>query len=113
MNNIKVLIIDCAEDINYCIEMVLENCGKGYQIYCANGYEKGLEKINKTNPDIILLETGCGCGEVKEVKRKISMETNTPVITFSTKKTAGVDGVLNKPYNPDEVCKLILDNEKN
>ncbi len=113
----KILVVD---DEAHRVELLRERLGRnGYEVISAAGGLEGLEKANKENPDLILLDIMMFGMDGFEVLRKLRSEPETkdiPVIMLTAK--ADTDSIFRaedlksadyiiKPFDFKELLDLI------
>ena len=101
----KILIVDDENDIAELISDILED--EGYDTVIANNGIDAIEKIEKDNFDLILLDIMMPDISGTEVCAKIRNQTSSPII-FVTAKTnltsklvgfeVGADDYITKPF---------------
>jgi len=103
-----ILIIDDDPDIRTLMQKVLEK--EGYKVETARNKEEALEKLNQTQPLLILLDVLLSGSDGRELCQYIKNKETTahiPVIIFSGHpsvndnkvKTYGADDFIAKPLN--------------
>jgi DNA-binding response OmpR family regulator len=93
---------------------------KGHKIYAAHGGKQGLEMVNASKPDIILLDLmmpDIDGWDVYHFLKKDENTSNIPVIIITAKaqtidkvlglKIAKVDDYICKPFRPQEILESI------
>lgn len=113
----KILIIEDEESL---VELLVTKLTKeGYEIETAYNGEDGYGKIEKFNPDLILLDIVMPKMDGYEVLEKMK-ENNlkVPVIVISnsgqpveiekTRKLGAVDHLIKTEFNPDDVLTMVL-----
>ncbi|WP_147803229.1 response regulator transcription factor [Alkalicoccus halolimnae] len=110
MKKNKILIVEDDEDIRALTALYLEK--KGYEV---EGTGKGLdaiEKVKKTDYELILLDVMLPGIHGFDVCKKMRERTESPIIFLSSKRSsedkiaglnAGGDDYLTKPYDLDEL----------
>ncbi len=124
----KVLIIDDDFDLVEAMRITLE--AAGFDVIDAQDGEKGLEKLRKESPDLVLLDVMMSSmDEGFHVAYKIREETaikDTPIVMltavgnqtgfqFDPGKDADflpVDAFLEKPVNPGKLVDVVRQNIK-
>ncbi len=117
MNPIKVLLVDDEEDFISTLAERLELRGINTQI--ATSGERALETIEKSPPDLVVLDVMMpGLGGIDVLQRIKTKHTQLPVILLTGRgsKTQGEEGIrkgafdyLIKPLNIDELIQKIHD----
>jgi two-component system response regulator ArlR len=108
----RVLLIDDEDRIVNFLAMKLKI--SGYEVFCADEGEKGLELAKTAEPDIMLLDIIMPGIDGVEVLRRLRQFSNMPVIVLSAKDNIsaevlrlGANSVMSKPFNPDELMSRI------
>jgi two-component system phosphate regulon response regulator PhoB len=109
MNNKKILVVDDEEDIVELITFQLER--DGYHVICANDGIEAISKINKDDPDLVILDIMMprmsGLDVVQLIRGKKDKKS-LPIIIVSAKSTEddivagldfGADDYLTKPFS--------------
>jgi DNA-binding response OmpR family regulator len=109
----KLLIVDDEADTLRLVSLMLER--QGYEIITAKDGMSALEKVERENPDLILLDVmmpDMDGFEVVKILRRDSKTEDIPVIMFTAKTQvedkitgleAGADVYLTKPTQPREL----------
>tara|TARA_A100001388_G_C28768754_1_gene502458 strand:- start:948 stop:1655 length:708 start_codon:yes stop_codon:yes gene_type:complete len=112
-----ILIIEDEPDIQELIKFNLER--KRYSVDINDSGEEALETINKTNPDLILLDIMLPGIDGLEILKELKSSKNTrkiPVIIISALSEEadivaglelGADDYLSKPFRPRELTARI------
>jgi DNA-binding response OmpR family regulator len=110
-----IIICDDDEGILEVVKIVLEE--KGYDVIALSNPEKVLDTIKNSSPHLILLDLWMPIlnGDLITQTLKSSEETkNIPVIIFSANKDTaeiakqiGADNYLTKPFDIDQLEKLV------
>ncbi|MBN3039116.1 MAG: response regulator [Candidatus Omnitrophica bacterium] len=112
----KILVIDDEPDI---IKVLISRLqANGYEVVSATNGEEGLERFQKENPDLIVLDILMpqmdGYTFVKRLKKA---DGDIPIIVLTAKSgmkdlfaIEGITDYVVKPFNADELLKKI---EKN
>ncbi|NQV15652.1 response regulator [bacterium] len=124
----KVLIIDDDFDLVEAMRITLETAG--FEVLDAQDGEKGLEKIRKETPDLVILDVMmASIDEGFHVAYKIREDANikdTPIVmltavgnqtgfSFDPEQDADflpVDAFLEKPVNPKMLVDVVRQNIK-
>jgi two-component system response regulator ArlR len=108
----RVLLIDDEDRIVNFLAMKLKI--SGYEVFCADEGEKGLELAKTAEPDLMLLDIIMPGIDGVEVLRRLRQFSNMPVIVLSAKDNIsaevlrlGANSVMSKPFNPDELMSRI------
>jgi two-component system response regulator ArlR len=108
----RVLLIDDEDRIVNFLAMKLKI--SGYEVFCADEGEKGLELAKTAEPDIMLLDIIMPGIDGVEVLRRLRQFSNMPVIVLSAKDNIsaevlrlGANSVMSKPFNPADLMSRI------
>ena len=113
-NSKLVLVVDDDQDLLTLVAMVLE--GEGYKVLTATDGREGLDAIERSMPDLILLDMKMpimnGWEFAKEFKSKYDAKAPIVVITAYTdaKKRAeeiGAAGWIGKPFDLDTLVNVV------
>ena len=114
----KILLIDDDEDIHLITKAALEASGKHRVISAATGNE-GLKMAESYSPKLILLDQMLPDIDGKTLMDKLKSSgnsTGTPIIFLTGKDdrdtitdliSAGAEGVITKPFNPELLADQI------
>lgn len=123
----KVLLVDDDEDILIAMEVALKQL-ENIEIEKAVNGNQAVDKIDKINPDIVVLDMmlprRSGFLVMEKIKKKREKnKTNLPRVVMVTAnpgqrhreyaKTLGVDEYLNKPFRMDKFINIIKEFLKN
>jgi CheY-like chemotaxis protein len=107
----KILLIDDDNSLLLMLSDLLKF--EGYDVTTANSGEKGLKKLTKTMPDLIILDMNMpGMGGVEFLKQISSPDGKPkhPVLVLTARanmaeffSSIDVDGFIAKPCNPDDL----------
>jgi type IV pilus assembly protein PilB len=113
----KILVADDDDRIGETLEAILED--RGYQILRASNGVETLDKVQKENPDLVLLDIGMPLKTGFEVCKELraSVETMFIPIIMLTAQTSiseklkglslGADDYITKPFNGEELVERI------
>lgn len=113
----KILVADDDDRIGETLQAILED--QGYQIIRASDGVETLDKVQKENPDLVLLDVGMPLKTGFEVCQELrtSVETMFLPIIMLTAQTSiseklkglslGADDYITKPFNGDELVERI------
>lgn len=124
MGKAKILVTDDDRDIRDSLQAILE--GEGFDVVTAENKSEGMDKLEKENPDLLILDVMMETMEdgfvmARELKGNPDYK-NLPILMLTGvkeetgidfKSTAGdqewnpVDGFLDKPVNPEILMKEI------
>ena len=105
----SILVIEDSKKISELIEIYI---GTQYQVFTAETGEEGLEKLEREEIDLVLLDIVLPRMNGLEVLTEIRKEREVPVIILSSKDLdmdiilglkMGADDYLTKPFNPLEL----------
>lgn len=106
----SIILIEDEEDISELIEFTLNK--EGYQVSCFSSGEKGLEKIKRLKPDLILLDLMLPGMSGLEICKEVKQDPKTkhiPVIMVTARDEdmdvvvgleLGADDYVSKPFSP-------------
>lgn len=115
--NKRILIVDDSATVRKLIFDKLEN--SGHEILCAADGVEALEMINRTIPDLVLLDVVMPQMDGYQVCKLIRADEKTkdvPVVMISGNdgffdkvrgRLAGASGYITKPFGPDALMKTI------
>lgn len=110
----KILIIEDEMKIARFLELELKH--EGYEVIIAGDGRTGLEKAEKENPDLIILDLMLPALSGIEVCRRIRLTSQVPIIMLTAKddvsdKVAGLDtgadDYMTKPFAIEELLARI------
>jgi DNA-binding response OmpR family regulator len=111
----KILVIEDNLGIQMSLKDEFESYG--YQVYIAEDGEKGLQSVEKENPDLIILDIMLPVMDGYEVCKKLRMERNhTPVIMLTVRNKEidkvlgleiGADDYVTKPFSVRELSARV------
>lgn len=120
----KILIIDDEPELALVTKKLLER--EGFNVVVAKNGKEGLKVLEKESPDLVLLDIMMPGEDGWEICRKIKSNEKTkniPISMFtvrvsekSVKKSmeyASADAQINKPFETEELLKVINDLLKN
>ncbi|HKL99656.1 MAG TPA: response regulator transcription factor [Mobilitalea sp.] len=114
MANERVLIIEDDIDLSNVMRDFLSN--DGYQIFQAFAGDKGLDLLNKQEPDLVILDIMLPGLDGIGVCKKIREDRHVPIIIISAKNTdydkvlalgVGADDYLTKPFSQIELVARV------
>lgn len=107
----KVMVVDDEESITSLFRMALEK--EGYQVIDVTSGEECLKRLERENPDLVLLDImmpGMSGMQVLEEIRKVAPDTASIVVTAHASLDSaisavryGANGYITKPFNINEV----------
>ena len=111
----RILVVEDERLVRDALEFILK--GQGHQVTSAESGEKALEAFAEAEHDIALVDLGLpgrnGYDVAQELKRR---KPGMPVLLVTgwggdidrdRARRIGVDGVVNKPYEPQELLRAI------
>lgn len=110
MEKKKILLVDDEVDFAEVLRVRLED--NGYEVIVAYNGEEGLERAEKEDPDLIILDIMLPKISGFDVCRKLKIDENfkqIPIIMFSAKfqsndinfgMAMGADAYITKPFEP-------------
>ncbi len=114
MADVRVLVVDDDKNICEFLRLYLEK--EGYEVILAGDGAEALEKFNKTNPHIILLDVMMPKLDGWQVCREIRKSSDVPIIMITAKSETfdkvlgldlGADDYIVKPFDAKEVIARI------
>ncbi|HLT41679.1 MAG TPA: response regulator [Sphingobacteriaceae bacterium] len=113
----SILILDDDSDILFFCSQVFESMN--FNVITSENCNNIVQKVENTKPDIILIDNWIpDIGGIEAIKILKSTEhlKHIPVILFSANSNlvelaqeAGADSYLKKPFDLDELEKIVLD----
>lgn len=112
----KIVIIEDAADIVEVVSLCIELRWPGTEIFSSAEGKRGLELIEKENPDLVILDLGLPDVDGFEVLKDIRRFSSVPVmvLTARTEETSivrglelGADGYITKPFSHIEFLARI------
>lgn len=109
-----ILIVDDDENICEILKLYLEK--EGYETQIALDGQQGLDKYEKYNPDLVILDIMMPVLDGIEVIKKIRAKSTTPVIMLTAKGDTfdkvlgleiGADDYIVKPFEPKELLARV------
>lgn len=113
----KILIADDEAEIRDVLRLYLEK--DGYEVVEASDGVETMEKLQKENPDLVILDIMMPSPDGYRVLRNIRENNNVPVIILSAKDTdtdkilgldLGADDYITKPFAPLEAVARVNSN---
>lgn len=115
-----ILCIDDDRDILEIAQIALENVG-GYQVSTSNNAISGIEKAQKDQPDLIVMDMMMPHMNGMQALAKLKADETTaqiPVVFMTARVRGdevdeymekGASGVISKPFDPIELAKKLND----
>ncbi len=110
----KILIIEDDEKISDLIKLYLDK--DRFKVITANNGKKGMEKINKENPDLIILDLMLPEIDGLTIAKSVREKNNIPIIMLTAKDEEadkivgleiGADDYVAKPFSPKELVARV------
>ncbi|MES2762622.1 MAG: response regulator [Bacteroidota bacterium] len=112
MTNKKILIVDDEADIRFLLKRALKS--NNFTVSEAGNLKQGLEMLNTTNPDIVILDVNLPDGNGVYYARKFKNDKNMVIFISADNdklsdgyKDVGADGFLKKPFVIEQLLDLI------
>src|SRR3989338_2095987 len=113
----RILVVDDDKDILEAIELILE--AEGFSSMITDDCESLSKKIMEYRPDLIMLDVLMSGFDGRMVAKNLKQDTKTkeiPIILISAHPSVagsiqelGIEGYIPKPFDIDELLKLISD----
>jgi len=112
----KVVVIDDAPEIIEVVSLCFQLRWSGAEVLAANDGAKGLELIEKENPDVVILDVGLPDMDGFQVLREIRRFSRVPVIMLTVKNEdtdiakgleLGADDYVTKPFSHIELIARV------
>ena len=103
----RILILEDEESIRDEIVILLET--SGYKAETVTNFEKSVEDILGSSPDMVLLDINLPYKNGKDILREVRQQSDVPVIMVTSSDAErdelismgyGADDYITKPYNP-------------
>lgn len=113
----KILVVDDEKPISDIIKFNLEK--EGYEVVTAFDGEEAIEKVEETNPDLIVLDVMLPKKDGLEVVREVRKTHSMPIIMVTAKETEidkvlglelGADDYVTKPFSNRELVARVKAN---
>ena len=110
----KILLVEDEKDIREIVKKYLEK--EGYLVYSAQNGGEGLEKFNKYNIDLAVLDIMMPGIDGIQVMKEIRKVSNIPVLFLTAKHKEedrlkgfdlGADDYVVKPFSPKELVRRV------
>lgn len=115
----KILVVEDEESVRMAIEAGLEVIGD-YEVHCASDAAMGMELLEKTRPDILLLDLVMPVTDGMEFLRRLKadpaafkpgkvvlMTAHANPIPSGNLKDLGLDLVLSKPFRLNDLAAAV------
>lgn len=106
----KVLIVEDDLYIREEIELIFKR--KGYEVESLTNFKNTLEEINKSNPDLIILDLNLPGISGFEICKAVKARTSFPILILTSRNQIndelhaldlGADDYLTKPCHPERI----------
>ena len=110
MQKLKILVVDDEKSITDICKIYLER--EGYEVYISNDGKDALEKIAKTEFDMLILDLMLPHYTGEEITRKVREKSTVPIIMLTAKQSEqskieglsiGADDYITKPFSMKEL----------
>lgn len=108
----KILVVDDEEDIRKSVSFILKK--NGFEVETAVNGDDALKKINKSKPDLVLLDIMMPGTPTKEVVPKIKAKVAYLSVVRTSEaekeellKTKNVVDFIQKPFDIEELVKRV------
>ncbi len=114
MNKQKILVADDEVNIRELAQLYLRK--EGYEVVMAENGQEALDKIDATNPDLLVLDLMMPEVDGWEVCRRVRAQGSLPIVMLTARKAdidkivgleMGADDYLVKPFNPRELVARV------
>lgn len=102
----RILIIEDDGGLSRGITFTMER--EGYKVECCSGYKQGLAKVQKTPPELILLDWNLPDGDGLDLCKKIREFSHVPILMITARDMemdevmcleCGADDYIAKPFS--------------
>ncbi len=117
LNQINILIVEDEEGIRAVLEELLFM--EGYKTTSAENGDEGIRRLGQTDFDLVFTDLNMPGVSGRDVAKAVKAQnSNTPVIVVTGWDTnalgadltsSGVDRILKKPFDMDEVLTIVSD----
>lgn len=111
----KILVIDDDESILDAVSLILQD--EGYEVSSSIKGDEAVSLVHAFKPDVILLDVLMSGKDGREICMLLKRDASTrqiPIIMISAHptaqadaKTSGADAFLAKPFDTDQLLKMI------
>ena len=114
MQKLKILVVDDEKSITDICKIYLER--EGYEVYISNDGKDALEKIAKTEFDMLILDLMLPHYTGEEITRKVREKSTVPIIMLTAKQSEeskveglfiGADDYITKPFSLKELVARV------
>jgi two-component system, OmpR family, KDP operon response regulator KdpE len=110
----KVLVVEDEAEIRRFVRLSLER--EGFDVYEADGVQRGLIEAGTRHPDLVILDLGLPDGDGVDLIRDLRAWADVPVLVLSARTSeddkigaldAGADDYLVKPFSAGELLARV------
>ncbi len=110
----KVLVVEDEAEIRRFVRLSLER--EGFDVYEADGVQRGLIEAGTRHPDLVILDLGLPDGDGVDLIRDLRAWSDVPVLVLSARTSeegkigaldAGADDYLVKPFSAGELSARV------
>jgi len=110
----RVLVVEDEAEIRRFVRLSLET--EGFDVYEADGVQRGLIEAGTRRPDLVVLDLGLPDGDGVDLIRDLRAWSDVPVLVLSARTTeedkigaldAGADDYLVKPFSAGELLARV------
>jgi two-component system KDP operon response regulator KdpE len=110
----RVLVVEDEEEIRRFVCLSLER--DGFEVYQADGVERGLIQAGTRRPDLLVLDLGLPDGDGVDLIRELRTWSDMPILVLSARSgeedkvealDAGADDYLVKPFGASELLARV------
>ena len=114
MDKLKVLVVDDEVSITDICRIYLER--EGYEVFIANDGKEALEKIEKNNFDLLILDLMLPFYTGEEITKIVRQTSTIPIIMLTAKQSEenkieglniGADDYITKPFSLKELVTRV------
>jgi two-component system KDP operon response regulator KdpE len=112
--NARILIVEDEAEIRRFVCLALER--EGFEVFEADGVERGLIEASSRRPDLVVLDLGLPDGDGADLIRDLRGWSDAPVLVLSARTSetdkiealdAGADDYLVKPFSAGELLARV------
>jgi two-component system KDP operon response regulator KdpE len=110
----RILVVEDEEELRRFVRISLER--DGFEVYEAEGVERGLIQAGTRRPDLLVLDLGLPDGEGVDLIRELRTWSDVPILVLSARSgeadkvealDAGADDYLVKPFGASELLARV------
>ena len=112
----EILVVDDDEQIQYLLTELLRHYG--YHVVCRSDVKSALEDVEKSRPDLVLLDLnlpdGNGLDLLRDVRNRFGRTVPVVVLSGMRQEEAVVEGLelgaddyVTKPFSPSELLARV------